>query len=258
MAHTKLLGHDTWYRRSEGRGTVTVLLHGGLSSSASLWRSLGKRLARRGPVAVFDRRGHGRTADTDAPFSYDTMADETIAFLEFVGGPCHLVGYSDGGIVALLTALRRPDLVSRLVLVGANYHVDGLHPLPRPASSGPEFDAWVLRYAEESPLGADAAPASWAKGWDLFAREPRLTRAQLAGVTAPTLVMSGDDDVVRLEHSVSLFQSLPDAQLAVVPGTSHALLKERPRFSSRMIWRFLHQDLPPVTWQPIRRRNSAV
>ena len=79
-------------------------------------------------LAAFDRRGHGRTADTDAPFSYDDMADETIAFLELLERRVYLVGHSDGANVALLVALRRPDLVHRVVLVGANYHFDGLVP----------------------------------------------------------------------------------------------------------------------------------
>ena len=78
-----------------------MLLHGGMSSSASLLKSIGPSLAKRYRVAAFDRRGHGRTADTDEPFSYDAMADETIAFIEYLERRVHLVGHSDGGNVAL-------------------------------------------------------------------------------------------------------------------------------------------------------------
>ena len=87
-------------------------------------------------VVSFDRRGHGRTADIDAPFHYDDMATETIGVLEaVVGGPAHLVGWSDGGIVSLLVALRRPDLVRRMVVIGTNVHHDALLPFELDESS---------------------------------------------------------------------------------------------------------------------------
>ena len=89
-----------WYS-VEGDGDPVVLLHGGMSDSTG-WGMQTPALAER-TVFLTDRRGHGRTPDTDAPFSYDDMADETIEFLEqVVGGPARLVGWSDGGIVALV------------------------------------------------------------------------------------------------------------------------------------------------------------
>ncbi len=256
MAHTVLLGNDTWYRAPKGRGTPIVLLHGGLSSSAGIWRSVGKRLARRSPVAVFDRRGHGRSADTGDDFSYSAMADETVAFLEFLGRPCHLLGYSDGGIIALLVAMRRPDLVGRLILVGANFDVDGLHPLPPMTTTGPEYESWAARYASESPMGSTGALSAFERGRELFDREPHLSVADIATVQAPALVLVGDDDVVRVEHTVELFEALPEAQLAVIPGASHAVLKEHTDVCVRLIRRFLKMELPPVTYQPVRRRPA--
>ena len=77
-------------------------------------------------MVAFDRRGHGRTGDTEAPFHYDDMARETVDVLEqVVGGPAHLIGWSDGGIIAMLVAKSHPDLVRRLVLIGANFHFNG-------------------------------------------------------------------------------------------------------------------------------------
>src|ERR1039458_7426790 len=80
-----LNGHPTWALLPKKKGRTVLLLHGGLSSSASLLRVLGPRLSKRFVLAAFDRRGHGRSADTDQPFSYDAMADETIAFVELLG-----------------------------------------------------------------------------------------------------------------------------------------------------------------------------
>ena len=122
MPTLDLLGHPTWYT-VQGAGDETVLLlHGGLSNSDALLDSIGGPLGEHRRVAAFDRRGHGRTADTPEAFHYESMVDETIAFIEHIGGPVHIVGWSDGGIVGLLLALRRPELVGRLVAIGANYH----------------------------------------------------------------------------------------------------------------------------------------
>lgn len=251
-----LNGHPTWATLGRGKAPRVVLLHGGLSSSASLLKSVGPRLARDFRVAAFDRRGHGRTADTSAPFHYRSMAEETVAFLELLGGRSHLVGHSDGGIVALLTALARPDLVNRVVAVGANFHFDAVASSADLTFEGPAFEEWAAKFAERSPDGLGHARAVADKTLTLLATEPTLTPADLAAMSRPVLVMAGDDDVVDLEHTVVLYQSLPDAQLAIVPGTSHAVLKERPKECARIITRFLTERLPPVTLQPVRRAPS--
>ncbi|HVB70023.1 MAG TPA: alpha/beta hydrolase [Acidimicrobiales bacterium] len=257
MATVALNGHPTWFTRGRGRGTKVVLLHGGLSSSASPLRSIGPRLAEEFRVAAFDRRGHGRTADTVEPFHYEEMATETIAFLEFLGGRSHLVGHSDGGIVALLTALRRPDLVRRAVAVGANFHHDAVATSGSLTFEGPDFEEWAEKFGAQSPDGAAHARVVADKSLTLFATEPNMSATDFAMMSRPVLVMSGDDDVVPLAHSIALYESMPDAQLAVVPGSSHAVLKERPAESARIIRRFLTQRLPPMTLQPVRRTTSG-
>jgi pimeloyl-ACP methyl ester carboxylesterase len=257
MPIVDLNGHPTWVARERGRGARVVLLHGGLSSSASLLRSVGPRLAERFRVEAFDRRGHGRTADTDEPFHYDDMADETIAFLEYLGGRSHLVGHSDGGIVALLAALKRPDLIRRVVAVGANFHHDAVAPTGHLTFDGPDFDEWAEKFGARSPDGVAHARAVADKTLTMTATEPSLSTSELSTMSRPVLVMSGDDDVVPLAHSVVLYESMPDSQFVVVPGSSHAVLKERPTASTRIIRRFLTQKLPPATLQPVRRATPG-
>ncbi|MCU1390500.1 MAG: hypothetical protein JWL72_3838, partial [Ilumatobacteraceae bacterium] len=151
-------GHPTWFEPGSGEGPTVLLLHGGLSNSDALLESIGVPLATRHRVAAFDRRGHGRTADTPEPFHYEAMADETIAVLAHLDTPAHLVGWSDGGITALLVALRRPNLVDRLVLIGVNFHFSAT--LEMPAHEGddasgrgedPFFAQIEASYAERSP-----------------------------------------------------------------------------------------------------------
>ena len=167
MPYVDLLGHQTWVHVEGDQSETVVLLHGGLSNSDAMMETIGRPLGRTYRLAAFDRRGHGRTADTDEPFHYAAMADETIAFLEHIGGRAHLVGWSDGGIVALLVALRRPDLVGRLVAIGANYHFDGVRPAELPADS-PMIAMISASYAERSPDGAEHFSEVMRKAMTLF------------------------------------------------------------------------------------------
>ena len=253
-----LNGHPTWVRRPRGHGPLVTLLHGGMSDSSSMLRRFEKRLSKDFTLAAFDRRGHGRTPDRPGAFHYEEMADETIAFLEYLGEPSHLIGHSDGGVVALLTAMRRPDLVRRAVLVGANFHHDGLVVAPEFPLEGPDFDQWAREYADVSPDGIEHAREVVSKSLTLFASEPTLTVADLATVAVPVLVMSGDDDVVSLAHTCAMYEAIPDAQLAVLPASSHAVLKEHPGLSNRIVGRFLGTDQPVTTLAPIRRAPRVV
>ena len=253
-----LNGHPTWVRRPRGHGPLVTLLHGGMSDSSSMLRRFETRLSKDFTLAAFDRRGHGRTPDRPGAFHYEDMADETISFLEYLGEPSHLIGHSDGGVVALLTAMRRPDLVGRAVLVGANFHHDGLVVAPQFPLEGPEFDQWAREYADVSPDGIGHAREVVSKALALFASEPTLTTSELATVAVPVLVMSGDDDVVSLAHTCAMYEAIPDAQLAVLPASSHAVLKEHPGLTSRIIRRFLATEQPVATLAPIRRAPRVV
>jgi pimeloyl-ACP methyl ester carboxylesterase len=220
-------------------------------------RSIGPGLSRSFNVGAFDRRGHGRSADTNEPFTYEDMAEETIAFLELLDRRVHLVGHSDGANIALLVALRRPDLLKRMVVIGANYHYEGLVNFPLLQPGDPGFEQWALKYAAHAPEGIGHAAAVLAKTNEMFRTGPTLTPEDLAAIEVPTLVMAGDDDVATLEHTTSLYESIPVAQLAVIPGTSHAVLKERTKDCVHFIERFLRQKLPVVTYSPIRRASKG-
>lgn len=257
MSYVKIRGHRTWVRKPKGSGELVVLLHGGMSSSQSMLGSIGPRLQRRFRVAAFDRHGHGRTGDLPGEFSYDDMAEETIALLEHLGPPAHLVGHSDGGIVALKVALRRPDLLGRIVAVGANYHHDGLMPQLNLSADGPHFQEWAVRFGERSPDGFEHAREVYDKTLRLFATQPTMTLSELATIRVPTLIMVGDDDSMSLRHTTDMYEAIPGAQLAIVPGTSHAVLKEQTKVSARIISSYLRSPLPPVTYMPVRRPPSV-
>jgi pimeloyl-ACP methyl ester carboxylesterase len=248
-------GHPTWVEDRGGDGDAVLVLHGGLSDSGGM-AGIGEALAGSGRrVVAFDRRGHGRTADTDAPFHYEDMATEAIAVLEqVVGGPAALVGWSDGGIVSLLVARRRPDLVRAMVLIGTNYHHDGLHPDAFADAEG-SLDMIREGYVAVSPDGAEHWPVVLEKTMAMFLTEPTLTPSDLADLATPALVLVGDDDLLTLEHTCSLYESLPNSRLAVIPGASHVVVMERPDLVHQFVLEFLSSaDAAPATFMPLRRR----
>ena len=252
MPTLDVLGHPTWFT-VHGAGDETVLLlHGGLSNSDALLDTIGGPLGEQRRVAAFDRREHGRTADTPEAFHYESMVDETIAVIEHLGGPVHIIGWSDGGIVGLLLALRRPELVGRLVSIGSNYHCNALPDFTATADRNhdPAVVAGRARlaaaYAERSPDGPDHWAIVAAKTYHMFGIEPQLTVEDLARAPIPVLLMAGDDDVIPLSHTAAFFAGLPEAQLAIMPGASHALPREHPQEVVGLIERFLRSEIPPV------------
>lgn len=253
--YVDIAGHPTWTTELGSGAETVLLLHGGLSCSDLLLDSIGVILAERYRVAAFDRRGHGRTADSEAPFHYEDMADEAIAVIEdVVGGRTHVVGWSDGGIVGLLVARRRPDLVDRLVAIGANYRYEGNHEMGQDDEPSPAMQRIASDYAERSPDGPGHFDVVLQKTFAMFATEPTLTVDDLRGVVAPTLVLVGDDDLPMLTHTVSLYEALPAGQLAVLPGASHFVILERPAQVASLIIDFLGQEQPPKTLMPFLRR----
>ena len=118
----------------------------------------------------------------------------------------------------------------------------------------PEFIATA--YAEVSPDGSEHFPVVVAKLARMHAEEPTLSTSDLGRITSRSLVMMGDDDEVSLEHAVVLYRGLADAELAVVPGTSHGLLVEKPELCSRIIVDFLTTE-PVRTMAPIRRASRS-
>jgi pimeloyl-ACP methyl ester carboxylesterase len=245
----------TWYDEV-GAGEPLVLMHGGLVDARFFQPNIGA-LAEHFHVYTPERRGHGHTPDVDGPITYQLMAEDTIAFLdEVIGGPAHLVGHSDGAVIAMLVAMQRPDLVRRLVMISGGFDKSG------EAAPGMEFDVGQVvqflgsSYGEVSPDGEEHFPVVVGKIGELMKTEPRLDASELAAVRARSLVMFADDDLMTLGHAVAMFDALPDAEFAVVPGTSHFLTQEKPHLVNAIVLDFLTNEPVPVV-APIRRAPEA-
>jgi pimeloyl-ACP methyl ester carboxylesterase len=251
VTYVDVNGLATWHE-VRGEGRPVVLLHGAFAGASS-WSAQTPALARAGyRVHVPERRGHAHTPDVPGPLTYDAMADDTVAYLDrVVGGPADLVGWSDGAVVALLVARRRPELVGRLVLIGQYYNSSGKVPdgLVDQLVAGGDEVMGLLRaeYDLVSPDGPEHFPVVYAKTIQMVATEPEIDLAFLRAVAAPTLVLQGDRDEVTLEHGAAVAAALPQGRLAVLPGT-HALPVENPEVVNALLLWFLAGAAPAVDW----------
>jgi pimeloyl-ACP methyl ester carboxylesterase len=231
--------------------------------SNQTWEPMVSALEAEFHVLAPERRGHGHTPDVEGPYSYGVMTDDTIAFLdEVVGGPAHLVGWSDGGHIGLRVAAKRPDLVTKLVAISAHFARDGAQPgmtEALAASTGDDPQNAFLRSMFEalSPDGPGHWPVFFEKCKQMILDPDQTITAEERGrIAAPTLIMSGDDDLVRLDHTIELYRSIPNSELSIVPGTSHALVMEKPAELDRQILDFLQNDAAPTMF-PIRRAQGG-
>ena len=177
---------NTWYDES-GSGDPLVLLHGGICTNET-WGAQMPVFGERFRVIAPERRAHGHTADVPGPLTYDDMAADTIGFMErVVRQPAHLVGWSDGGIVGLLVAIARPDLVNKLVAIGTNYDAAGLatgaeEMLAHMTPDAPELEIFRNLYAMHSPDGPEHWPVVLGKFMEM---------ARAANRTSPSTISLG-------------------------------------------------------------------
>lgn len=244
MPYIEVAGRRVWHEVS-GSGEPLMLLHGAFSGASSFFAQTPAFVEAGFRVHVPERRGHGHTPDVDGPLTYAVMAEDTIAYLDGVlGAPAHVVGWSDGAVVGLLVALRRPDLVERLVLIGQYYNSSGRVPdseLDRLLHS-PEAKSFLRRsYDPTTPDGPEHFDTVYAKTMRMLDEEPELELAELRGVRTPTLVLQGDRDEVTVAHSLEVVATLPNARLAVLPGT-HGLPVEAPDLVNALILAFLRES----------------
>ena len=215
------------YFEAHGEGEPLLLLHGG-SGTAEYFSESVPFFADGFRVIVAELMGHGRTADdVDRPFHYHDMAEDIVELMRVLGiESASILGYSDGGIVALDMAVHHPDRVQKLALTGVNSRHDGYTAEAREwtRTFEPDQDVVSAAYARLSPDGADHWPVFMGRLQRMWAVEPSLTAEQLRSIAIPTLLIIGDADIVTPEHAVEMFRTIPGAQLCVIPNAGHGVL----------------------------------
>lgn len=250
MTYLEVAGRRVWHEVT-GDGAPVVLLHGAFGGASSFSAQTPALAGAGFAVYLPERRGHAHTPDVAGPLSYAAMADDTVDYLaQVLPRGAHLVGWSDGAVVALLTALRRPELVHRMVLIGQYYNLAGRvvdSPIDALLRSPEAMSFLRHEYDQVSPDGPDHFPVVYEKTMRMLDTEPRLDLASFGAVTAPTLVLQGDRDEVTIEHSLAVVAALADARLAVLPGT-HLLPVETPDVVNPLIVSFLRGGPGAPAW----------
>ncbi len=244
---------------SEG-GVPLVLLHGGIAAS-EIFAPLLSELAANRQVITVDLQGHGRTRDIDRPLRSESMADDVAALLAHLGlSQTDLMGYSMGGGVALQVTIRHPALVRKLVVISMTMQRQGSYPevlaiFDQMEANAPQIGAQM----QQSPLAQLYPEIDWAR---LFAKVGEMATqdydwsADVAAITAPTLLIFADADSIRPEHMVDFYALLgggqrdagldgslrPVSQLAILPGMTHYDILSFPSLPA-VVTEFLDQDM---------------
>jgi pimeloyl-ACP methyl ester carboxylesterase len=211
------------YTETYGAGRPLLMIHGNAGSMAQ-FSLIVPYFALRYRVILADSRSQGKSADPGHPISFEMMADDCDALLEAMHVPsAYVIGWSDGGINALLLAMRHPERVLALASTGAN-----LWPGADAFADG-VWDGIEKGYRD----GRDKPRLTEddRNGWKLFMldyNQPHIAAADLGGIRCPSLIICGDHDMVSIEHTVLIYRSIPGARLWVVPGSGHATLQEHP------------------------------
>jgi pimeloyl-ACP methyl ester carboxylesterase len=190
-------------------------------------------LVKRWRVVQVDLQGHGRTADIDRPLSFEQHAKDVVALMRHLKiERAHTLGWSYGGLIALIIASKHPELVDRIVTYGSLYGPpqDAIRPDKLGAPHEDTPDGQAHQFAREHYERVAPDPSHWPIFWKKLVGivpEP-LTRDQLASVKNRILVAVGDNDFIRIEHALEAYRALPNAELAVIPDATHFLLYDEP------------------------------
>lgn len=242
--HTVAVRGIRLYYEESGRGPVLVLLHGGAGSGAQ-FAAQTPVFARTHRVIVPDLCAQGRTSDRPGPLSYHAMAEDIVALLDALHiRRADVMGWSDGGVVALDMAMHHPARVGRIVTLGANFRADGLNApdiawndTARAEDFGPDMERFYKSVAPDTTHYL----AAMNKVIQLWKTQPQYTPAQLRRIAAPALVVAGEHDVVRDDHTRALARAMPHATLWIVPGASHSVMQEKPDVVNARVEEFLRR-----------------
>lgn len=209
------------YYEVYGRGEPLLLVHGGGLSIGSFKAQI-EYFRQHYKVIAMDSRDQGRSGDSPDKITYEKMTDDLAALLDHLNvGAVYVLGWSDGGIEGLLLGIRHPAKVKRIAAMAANLDPQGLYP---------EISDWAKKEMDSIPPEAKqtAEGRRELKLMQMALTEPHIDPKALETITVPTLVLAGDHDIIRDEHTLEIFHHLPDAELCIFPGATHAVPYDDP------------------------------
>jgi len=231
------------YYEVHGGGEPVVLLHGAFMTITNNWAGWIGELSKTRKVIAVEMQGHGRTADVPRDITYENLADDVAALLNYLKIPrADLIGYSMGGAVAMQCAIRHPDKVRRAVIISSTFRRDGmiaeaLEAIPKLTADAFKGSPIEAEYKKLSPT-PDDFPNFVKRILDTASKGHDLGADKLKATTAPMFFIHGDADGVRLAHIAEMFRlkggeihgdmkPRSASRLAILPDTTHVTLMQR-------------------------------
>ena len=219
------------YYIEKGQGEPLILLHGNGEDSSYFKRQIDE-FSRKYHVYAIDTRGHGRTPRGEAPFTIRQFAEDLLGFMDAHQiEKAHLLGFSDGGNIAMIFAIQHPERVDRLILNGANINSRGVKAAVQiPIEIGYRIARASAKKSEKAKQNAELL--------GLMVNDPNIPVEELPRIQAKTLVIAGTKDMIKEKHTRLLALHIPYAELAVVEGDHFVADKNAQAFNQRVM-RFL-------------------
>ena len=218
----------------KGQGETLILLHGN-GENCDYFKGQVDAYARYYRVLALDTRGHGKTPRGDAPFTIRQFAEDLRSFMDEHGiVRASLLGFSDGGNIAMVFAMKYPERVDRLILDGANLDAKGVkRSIQIPIEIGYRLARLFAGKREKARLHAEML--------GLMVNDPDVKPGELAGIRAETLVMAGTKDMIREDHTRLIAAHIPNARLVFIEG-DHFIANKCPDAFNRAVLAFLQKD----------------
>jgi pimeloyl-ACP methyl ester carboxylesterase len=240
-------GHRIYYE-IHGAGRPLLLLHGGGNNIERSWHRQILDFSPSREVIAVEQSGNGHSPDVAGPYSYSQMTEDTAALLRQRGlENVDVVGWSDGGNVALMLAIRYPELIRRVVATGANTtpaafsakDQAGLRETPGSNMMGGDVLKDYKSFSADGPGHAAIVGEKVKQLWLTHPIPSELSMELLHTIRARVLVMGGDHDAIPLEHTLHIYHALPNAELWILPDTGHGTFVERPDWTDPFVLSFL-------------------
>ncbi|MGA3195738.1 MAG: alpha/beta hydrolase [Terriglobales bacterium] len=232
LAVGKTFVHDgiRLYYEVYGAGQPLLLIHGNGGSIADFKAQI-DYFRMHYQVIAMDSRDQGRSADSPDKITYEKMTDDLAALLDHLhSGPVYVLGWSDGGIEALLLGIRHPEKVSKIAAMAANLYPEGL---------APEVLDWIEATKKKALANSkEESGRREAKLMQMMLDEPHIAPAALEAITAPTLVLAADHDAIRDEHTLEIYHHLRNRQLCIFPNATHMIPYDDPAVFDATVERF--------------------